>query len=178
MGGQRGRRRSEAGTARPRVLLVDDDASVLKSVSRLLAADFEILAGVTNGREAVESASDLDPDVVVLDITMPGQNGVETARELKRLESRAKVVFLTARDEDEYVAQAMHSGANGYVLKLRAWSDLPIALHQALEERQFLPSLKPLVSASSSSHSVQFHEDDSAWLDHAADILTASLRHD
>jgi DNA-binding NarL/FixJ family response regulator len=164
-----------AGRGRPKVLLVDDDASILKAISRTLAGDFDVVAAVPDGTQALHRATHLDPDLVVLDVSMPGLNGFQTAAELKRLGSRAPVVFLTMHQEDEFVAQAVRSGAMGYVLKTSAWSNLSPALGHALAGRQCLPFLTPLVMTNVDAHAVQFHADDSVWLDRVADVLSRAL---
>src|ERR1700733_4960368 len=94
-------RRNDEG--KPTVLLADDHALVLRSAVALLADEFDVVAAVANGRLALEASLRLDPDVVVLDVTMPDLDGLQTARELKRAGSRAKVVFLTMHRADEYV---------------------------------------------------------------------------
>jgi len=157
------------------VLLVDDDASILKAISRTLAGDFDVVAAVTDGTLALQGATTLDPDVVVMDISMPGLNGFQTAAELKRVGSPAKIVFLTMHHEDEFVAQAVRSGAMGYVVKTSAWSDLSPALRHALEGRRSLPLLTPLVMTDADTHAVQFHGNDRSWLDNVADVLTRAL---
>lgn len=163
-------------TVRPRVLLADDDASISKAISRTLATDFEVVATVTSGREALDTVPHLDPDVVVLDISMPGLNGFETAEELKRSGSRSRIVFLTMHQDDNFVAKAIGCGAAGYVPKMLAWSDLAPALHHALAGRQYLPSLTPLVMTDSDAHAVQFRGDDGSWLDGAASVLGSALQ--
>jgi len=163
------------GSGRPRVLLVDDDAGILKAISRTLAADFEVVAAVTDGVQALHRATHLDPDVVVMDVSMPGLNGFQTAAELKRLGSRARIVFLTMHQKDEFVARAATCGAMGYVVKTSAWSDLSPALGHVLAGRQYLPFLTPLVMTNADVHAVQFHRDDNSWLDRAADVLTRAL---
>jgi CheY-like chemotaxis protein len=165
----------QADVARPRVLLVDDDAGVRKAVSRTLATDFEVVATVTDGRKALNAVALFDPDVVVLDISMPGLNGFQTAEELKRLGSPAKIVFLTMHQDDDFVSKAIRSGAMGYVLKMLAWSDLTPALHHALAGRRYLPSLTPLVMTGVDTHAVQFCRDDSSGLDGAANVLSSAL---
>jgi DNA-binding NarL/FixJ family response regulator len=115
--------------ARPTVLLADDHRHVLEAVSGLLDTDFELVAAVADGQRALESTRRLDPDVVVLDITMPGLNGFQVAAELKRTGSRARIVFLSMHSADDYVATAITSGADGYVLKTRIQPDLIRALH-------------------------------------------------
>ena len=166
---------NHADIGRPRVLLADDDAGVLKAISRTLAADFDVVATVTDGRQALDAVPRLDPDVVVLDVSMPGLNGFQTAEELKRFGSRAKIVFLTMHQEDEFVSKAIRCGAMGYVPKMLAWSDLTPALHHALAGRRYLPSLTPLVMTDADTHAVQFCGDDEAGLDGAARVLSSAL---
>ena len=108
--------KTTADDRRPRVLLADDDAAVLKAISRTLATDFEVVATVADGRKALDAVPRLDPDVVVLDVSMPGLDGFQTAEELKRLGSRAKIVFLTMHQDDDFVTKAIRCGV-GYVPK-------------------------------------------------------------
>ena len=164
---------SKAG--RPRVLLADDDVGVLKAVSRTLATEFEVVATVTDGRKALEAVPLLDPDAIVLDISMPGLNGFQTAEELKRFGSRARTVFLTMHEDDGFVSKALRCGAMGYVLKTHASSDLSPALHDALAGRRSLPSLTPLVMTGVDAHAVQFCGDDKTGLDGAAAVLSSAL---
>jgi CheY-like chemotaxis protein len=167
---------SPRNTGRPRVLLADDDAGISRAISRALATDFEVVASVASGREALDIVPDLDPDVVVLDISMPGLNGFQTAEELKRLGSRSRIVFLTMHQDDDFVANAIRCGAEAYVPKMLAWSDLVPALHHALAGRQYLPSLTPLVMTDSDAHVVQFRGGDGSWLHEAAAVLSSALQ--
>jgi DNA-binding NarL/FixJ family response regulator len=116
--------RRHDGERRPRVLLADDNALILEKASALLAKDFDLVAAVTDGRQALNASLQLDPDVAVLDISMAELDGLQTARELTRAGSRAKIVMLTMHDSDDYVAAAVGSGAQGYVLKTRMLADL------------------------------------------------------
>jgi DNA-binding NarL/FixJ family response regulator len=165
----------QADVVRPRVLLADDDAGILKAISRTLATEFEVVATVTDGRKALDAVPRLDPDVVVLDISMPGLNGFQTAEELKRLGSRAKIVFLTMHQGDHFVSKAIRCGAMGYVLKTLASSDLTPALQHALAGRRYLPSLTPLVMTGADTHAVQFCGDDSSGLDEVAAVLSSAF---
>ena len=165
----------QTDVGRPRVLLADDDTGILKAISRTLATEFEVVATVTDGREALDAVPRLDPDVVVLDISMPGLNGFQTAEELKRCGSRAKIVFLTLHQDDDFVSKAIRCGAMGYVLKMLASSDLTPALHHALAGRRYLPSLTPLVMTGADTHAVQLCRDDSSGLDGAAGVLSSAL---
>src|SRR5262249_532592 len=113
---------------RPRVFLVDDHRGVLDMVTRMLAADYDIVGIATAGGQAIERAPGLEPDLIVLDVAMPGLDGFETCRALARAGSRAPVVFLSMHDSDEYVSEAFASGGRGYVIKLRTPADLLSAL--------------------------------------------------
>ena len=164
-----------ANVSNPTVLLVDDDVGILKAISRILAPDFAVVAAVTNGRQAIEHVRQCDPDVVVLDLSMPGLNGFETAVELKRIGSVAKILVLTSYCSDEYVHEAIESGASGYVPKHSAWSDLIPALRHVLAGRQVLPCLAPLAKRKSGAHVLRGYPTTSSWLDDVADLLSAAL---
>jgi DNA-binding NarL/FixJ family response regulator len=128
---------------RARILLADDHQGMLDIVARLLTEEFDVIAAVENGKVAVEAAAALDPDVIILDISMPVMNGIEAALHLKKSGSRAKVVFLTVQARSDLVTTAFSTGALGYVLKPRLASDLLPAIREVLEDRVFSsPSLK------------------------------------
>ena len=104
---------------RPRVLLADDHIPFLESVRRVLAPAFDIVAVAGDGRQALEQATRLRPDVVVLDVAMPGLNGFQTLDQLRRDCPGTRVVFLTMHQDDDFVVAAITAGAHGYVLKSR-----------------------------------------------------------
>jgi DNA-binding NarL/FixJ family response regulator len=160
------------------VVLADDHAPILASVSRLLAHDFDVVAAVTDGRQALDVSLQLDPDVVVLDIMMPKLNGFQALDQLRRRGSRARVVFLSMHQTDEHVATAIGSGAQGYVLKTRIYPDLTSAIDHVLEGRLFFPSLASCsaVAASSGAHAAQFHANDRHFLDEVSGFVGATLR--
>jgi DNA-binding NarL/FixJ family response regulator len=165
------------GDTRASVLLADDHLPVLESVSTLLETDFRIVAATTDGQRALESSHRLDPDVVVLDIAMPGLNGFQVARELKRTGSRAKIIFLSMHSADDYVATAIACGAHGYVLKTRIQPDLKAALNHVLAGRLFMPTLAALSAAAGSrGHAVHFYEDHASFLDEASGFVGATLK--
>jgi DNA-binding NarL/FixJ family response regulator len=118
---------------RPRVLLADDHRVVAEGLRSLLEPHFEVLGIVADGRELVAAAKTLDPDVVVLDISMPSLNGIDAARQLRAANSRAKVVFLTMHREVTYAARALEAGASGFVLKHSAASELVTAIRESLK---------------------------------------------
>jgi DNA-binding NarL/FixJ family response regulator len=108
----------------------------------LLESEFNVIGSVENGQRVLELAPSLSPDILVLDIGMPFLNGIEAAARLRQSGSLTKVVFLTANDDLDFVDAARSVGALGYVLKSRAAADLTLAIHAALEGREFVsPSL-------------------------------------
>ncbi len=129
---------------RIRVLLADDHTLVLEGLKRLLAADFDLVGMVENGRELLEVAPELKPDVVLLDISMPLLNGVDAARQLKKTEPEIKIIFLTMHAEKTYVTEAFNAGASGYLLKSSAASELVSAIQEVARGRVYLT---PLIEA-------------------------------
>ena len=121
-----------------RVVLADDVAQVLSAVSALLKEKFEIVAMVTNGQAAFDATLALTPDLVVLDISMPGLSGIDVARELKKRGNRAKIVFLTVHEDADILATCFAVGGLGYVVKLLMHTDLVPAINDALADRPFV----------------------------------------
>ena len=121
-----------------RVLLADDHAEIMTQTRNVLDGEFDIVGSVANGVDLIKAAAQLDPDVIVLDITMPGLNGIEAARRLKHSGCRAKLVFLTVHEDPDYVRAALQSGGAAYVIKARLASDLITAIHEALSEHPFV----------------------------------------
>ena len=125
---------------RPRVLLADDHKEMRDRVKLHLEAEFDVVGAVADGRMLLEAASRLDPDVCLLDISMPALNGIETAMQLKKLGSKAKVLFLTIHEDVDFLEAALSTGASGYVLKRRLASDLRPAIRDALTGKTFISS--------------------------------------
>ena len=125
---------------RARVLLADDHKEMRDSVRRHLEDEFDVLETVENGRVLLEAASRLQPDICVLDISMPVLDGIETAIQLKERGSTAKVLFLTIHEDLDFVEAALKTGASGYVLKRRMASELRPAIREALAGRTFISS--------------------------------------
>jgi DNA-binding NarL/FixJ family response regulator len=123
-----------------RVLLVDDNEEMQARCAAVLTPACEIVAAVQDGPSALDAAINLQPDVIVLDISMPGMTGLEVASRLRRTGSRAAVVFLTVHDEDEVILAAQAAGGLGYVLKRRLASDLMHAVEEAVAGRPFVSS--------------------------------------
>lgn len=122
---------------KPTVVLADDYARMLEEVSGLLEDEFEIVGTAHDGKGAVRAVTVFNPDVVVLDIAMPGTNGIEAAREFRNLGLSPKLVFLTGLEDSDHEAAASDLGAS-YVLKCRMASDLMIAIREALAGRRFV----------------------------------------
>jgi DNA-binding NarL/FixJ family response regulator len=123
---------------RIRILLADDQPEMLAAVTRLLEDEFDIVAAVVNGEEAIEAVASLDPDLLVLDISMPALNGIEAAARLKESGSLAKAIFLTVNEDPHIVEAALSVGGRGYVLKQRLATDLIAAIRHVLSDRIFV----------------------------------------
>jgi len=125
-----------------RVLFADDNEELLAEIRQEFDSEFEIVATVTNGRDAVEAVQRLDPDVVVLDMTMPIMDGIQTSSRIRGRNARAKILILTIQENDEYVSAAFSAGVSGYVTKRRLLNDLAHGIREVAEGRTFLsPSL-------------------------------------
>ena len=120
-----------------RVLLVDDNQAILARVETVLSPSCVVVGSATDGKTAVSAALELEPDVIVLDISMPGMSGFEVAARLRTEGSDAAVVFLTVHDEEELILAAGNAGAIGYVLKSRLSADLVVAVCEARAGRPF-----------------------------------------
>jgi DNA-binding NarL/FixJ family response regulator len=123
---------------KPRVLLADDHRVVAEGLRGLLEPQFAVVGIVGDGRELLTATKTLDPDVVVLDVSMPALNGIDAARVLRDAKSRAKIVFLTMHREVAYAARALEAGASGFVLKHSAPSELVTAIEEALKGRTYI----------------------------------------
>lgn len=135
---------------RPRVLIADDLPEILEHVRELLCNHCEVIGSATNGQQALCATAALNPDILVLDITMPILNGFEVAMRVRESNCRAKIVFFTMHDDCDYVDKAFSCGASGYVLKCRASTDLLLAIKTALKQRTFTsPPFQVHVGASS-----------------------------
>ena len=126
---------------RPRILIADDHRIVVEGLHKLLSAEFDIVGAVGDGRTLLRAAQDLRPDVILLDISMPQLNGLEAARQLRKITPKTKLVFLTMHPDADYVAEAIRSGASAYVLKKSAASELVAAIHEVLAGRLHITPL-------------------------------------
>jgi DNA-binding NarL/FixJ family response regulator len=129
-------------TTRPRVLVADDHRAMLDSLVRLLSGEFDVVATASDGLSAVATATRLEPDLLVLDIAMPGLNGIAAAARLKDNGSTAKVVFVTNLHDREFVNESLALGEIGFVVKDRLVADLLPAIRSVLGGQSFVsPSI-------------------------------------
>jgi DNA-binding NarL/FixJ family response regulator len=141
-------------TSRPRVLIADDHALIAEAFRKLLAADFDVVAIVHDGRSLMTTAEALEPDVILVDIGMPLLNGLEAAQRIKRTLPDVKVVYVTINHDPSLVAEAFRRGASGYLSKTAAASELIAAIHHALSGDRYVSSLlnAGLTHSSAPSH--------------------------
>ena len=126
---------------RPRILLADDHQLLLEAFQRLLEPEFEVVGTVTDGRALLAAAPRLQPDVIVVDISMPRLNGLEAARRLKQEAPQAKLIFVTMNQDINLAAEAFTLGASAFLLKNSAASELRKAVQLALRGKTYLTPL-------------------------------------
>lgn len=125
-----------------RVLVVDDFQAWRRFVCSTLQKnpDVQVVGEASDGLEAVHRAKELQPDLIVLDLGLPTLNGIEAARQIRKLTPESKILFLTQESSADVIQAALNSGAQGYVLKARAAIDLLPAVKAILDGRQFVSS--------------------------------------
>ena len=127
--------------ARARILIADDHEEIRKTIVRLLKRKFKVVAAVGDGPTFLEAVARLQPDLCVLDISMPNMSGIEVAHRIKQSDSRIKIVFLTLHDDFDFRTAALATGAEGYVTKSRMGGDLIVAVREVLAGRKFCPEV-------------------------------------
>lgn len=141
--------------SRLRVIIADDHSEIRRGVAEMLAAEYEVVASVENGQQLVETAMLLDPDILIIDGSMPVVNGLDALRRLRERGLEAKAVMLTVSDNSAFVRRAFQSGASAYVVKARASEDLPKALKAALAGENFISESIAKAMASSELGAIQ-----------------------
>jgi len=132
----------KSGVSRARVLVADDHQAMLESVVSVLTREHDVIATVPNARSLIDAAKSLDPDVLVVDVQMPGLCGIAAAHCLKGGGCRAKLVFVTMHPEREYIQDCMALGSVGFVAKDRLALDLLPAVRSVLQGQPFVsPSI-------------------------------------
>jgi len=122
-----------------RVLIADDDMQVLRFLSNLLSDDFCVVGTVSDGKALVAAAMELHPQIIITDIDMPTMNGLDAVRQIEALLPEIKVIFLTSREEPEYVAAAFSAGASAFLIK-NGVSNLHGRIRAIIRDLQAAPS--------------------------------------
>jgi DNA-binding NarL/FixJ family response regulator len=138
------------GSSKLRILLADDHEILRRGLTSLLQKHegWEVCGEASDGREAVEMAKQLKPDVIIVDIGMPNLNGLDTTRQLMQYDPRFKVIVLTITYSDQVIREALDAGARGFVLKSDAARDLVSAVEALQSKRMFFtPRVNDLVLA-------------------------------
>lgn len=127
-------------TGKKRVLIAEDHTILREGLKALLSSDpgLEIAGEAGDGIEAVRKVNELNPDLVLLDLTMPRMNGMEAIREIKRGSSETRVLVLTVHKTEEYVLASLRAGADGYVLKDSTQAELSLAIRTVLAGNNYL----------------------------------------
>jgi DNA-binding NarL/FixJ family response regulator len=167
-----------------RILVADDYENWRQAVCSLIRArpGWQVICEVSDGLEAVQKAEELRPDLILLDIGLPGLNGIEAARRIRQLSPNSKIVFLSADNALDSVQVALSTGAQGYVYKTRTSSELLPAIDAVLRGEQFATSmLKGYRSAGTPGtaphrHEVLFYSEDAVFLDSLTDFITVALK--
>lgn len=124
--------------ARSRIFVADDNPAFLREVTSLLAADFDVVATAADGRSALDLIRRYVPDLAVLDLGMPGLNGIEVMQELAKSPQDPPVVICSVETDPDIVEAARQAGALGYVFKIRVHEDLILAMKSALQGKSFV----------------------------------------
>ncbi len=125
-----------------KILLADDHAVLRAGLKTLFSAqpDIEVVAEAANGEETVRKSLEVIPDIVLMDITMPGLSGLEATREIKRQNPEIRVLVLTMHEDEGYLRQMLHAGADGYVPKKAADTELVAAIRATYQGEHFIHS--------------------------------------
>ncbi len=123
---------------KPKIFLADDHTLFVEALQKVLEPEFQLVGSVGDGRALLDVAPHSDPDVVLLDLSMPLLNGIDAAQQLRRLLPDAKVVFLSMHGDPSYVTEAFRAGASGYVLKRANATELIQAIRAALRGQLYV----------------------------------------
>ncbi len=126
---------------KPRVLLADDHTFVLEGFKKLLEEQCELVGSVEDGRALLKAAVELQPSLIVLDISMPLLNGIEAAKKLKKQLPGVKLIFVTMHADTAYVNEAFKAGASGYLLKRSAATELMQAVQSVMSDNFYVTPL-------------------------------------
>jgi DNA-binding NarL/FixJ family response regulator len=129
-----------------RVLVVEDFEPFRRFVCSMMRdrSELQVICAVSDGLEAVQKAEELQPDLILLDIGLPTLNGIEVARQIRKLSPQTKILFVSQESSADVIKEALSLGAMGYVIKTHAGSELLLAMEAVREGRQFVGSGLPL----------------------------------
>lgn len=168
-----------------RILLADDSPPWHTFVSSVLRSnrDWELVCEVADGAEAIQKAQELKPDLILLDIGLPKINGIDAARQIRQLVPASKILFMSVCDSMDVVEAALKTGADGYVVKADAGSELAKALEAVMQGKRFVSSRARRGSRSNGDHRdkedchvVQFYSDDEEFIGHAIRFVGNALK--
>jgi DNA-binding NarL/FixJ family response regulator len=134
--------------SKPRLLLADDHELLLDGLRKLLDPEFELVETVRDGRAAVDAFDRLRPDLLLLDIGLPLLNGIEVARQVRRISSSARILFVTMQADRVYIEEAFRAGAAGYLMKQSAARELVDAIKTVLRGRFYV---SPMLNAAAAA---------------------------
>jgi DNA-binding NarL/FixJ family response regulator len=123
-----------------RIIIAEDHTILREGLRALVSAspDFEVVGEAEDGREAIRRTEQLEPDLVLMDLSMPKMNGMEAIREIKKRQPRTKILALTVHKTEEFILAVLQAGANGYVLKDATSTELMMAIRSVLEGKCYL----------------------------------------
>jgi len=130
---------------KPRVIIADDHALVAEGVTKLIERDVQLVGSVADGRALVQAVEKLNPDLALVDISLPLLNGLDACRQIKKANPAVKVIILTMHLEKHFVTEAFRAGVSGYVLKQSVTDELIFAIKEVLKGRTYV---SPLVTQS------------------------------
>ncbi|MFO7594358.1 MAG: response regulator transcription factor [Pseudomonadota bacterium] len=134
----------DSSSSQLRILLAEDHAIVREGIASLLRQDenFQVIAEVEDGRSAVQMAGEFQPDIILMDLSMPNINGTEAIKEIKHRYPQIHIIVLTIHNSEEYIRATLRAGANGYVLKDDTSEELLSAIHSVAAGKTYLtPSI-------------------------------------
>ncbi|HXW90731.1 MAG TPA: response regulator transcription factor [Terriglobales bacterium] len=123
---------------RSRILIADDHTLVAELCKKLLEAEFEVVGIVTDGHALIQTAAELRPDVIIVDVGMPVLNGLDAAHRVKQTLPAVKVIFLTMNPDPELAAEAFRRGASGYLLKTSAAAEMVLSVREVMRGKSYL----------------------------------------
>ena len=127
--------------SKARILLADDHRIVIEGLKKLLEPEYDVIGTVEDGRALIAAVAELQPDVVVADVSMPHLNGIEAVRQIKEKSPQIKVVMLTMHHDVQYAVRAFEAGASGFVLKASASNELITAIGEAMRGKTYVTPL-------------------------------------